>query len=263
MSKDCPNHCLRDERKQSRKRRRHRAGYLCESRSLASQWRARWVIGSSLLVGVEVSHLIHMLDAKKIKSAHIQTVVTILIPFCLWTLLLLIIPYSAFFDLFLKIALWGIPAYFFPRLADSVNPNGFLLLNRAPQWKWIFLSIIFLVAYSFLSNIGKIEVKSISVFYFVSAVVISPIVEEVAFRGVVLQKLKQLMGFMLGNAVTAVLFILYHIPLWFTRGQGISVMACLWVMFFSLCMGYFLYKSKSLWTCIIIHAVQNLLFGIL
>jgi membrane protease YdiL (CAAX protease family) len=204
-----------------------------------------------------------MIDAKRMKSAHIQTVVTILIPFCLWTLLLLIIPYSALLGLLLKIALWGIPAYFFPRLADSVNPNGFLLLNRAPQWKWIFLSAIFLVAYSSLTNIGKIEIESISVFYFVSAVVISPIVEEVAFRGVVLQKLNQLTGFMIGNAVTAVLFMLYHIPLWFTRGQGISMTACLWVLFFSLCMGYFLYESKSLWTCIIIHAVQNLLLGIL
>jgi len=204
-----------------------------------------------------------MIDAKRMKSAHIQTVVTILIPFCLWTLLLLIIPYSALLGLLLKIALWGIPAYFFPRLADSVYPNGFLLLNRAPQWKWIFLSAIFLVAYSSLTNIGKIEIESISVFYFVSAVVISPIVEEVAFRGVVLQKLNQLMGFMIGNAVTAVLFMLYHIPLWFTRGQGISMTACLWVLFFSLCMGYFLYESKSLWTCIIIHAVQNLLLGIL
>jgi membrane protease YdiL (CAAX protease family) len=159
-----------------------------------------------------------MIDAEKMKSAHTQTVVTILIPFCLWALLSLIIPYSAFFDILLKIALWGIPAYFFPRLADRVNPNGFLLLNKAPQWKWIFLSAIFLVGYSFLINIGKIEVKSISAFYFVAAVVISPIAEEVAFRGVVLQRLNQHRGFMVSNAVTAVLFMLYHIPLWFTRG---------------------------------------------
>ena len=92
---------------------------------------------------------------------------------------------------------------------------------------------------------------------------ISPIVEEVAFRGVVLQKLNQDMGFMVSHAVTALLFMLYHIPLWFARGEGISMTGCLWVIFFSLCMGYFLYKSKSLWTCIIIHSVQNLFFGIL
>jgi membrane protease YdiL (CAAX protease family) len=200
---------------------------------------------------------------KNMKSAYLKTTATILIPLGLWTLLLLIVPYSAAFSLLLKVALWGIPAYFFPKLVDRTNPNEFLLLNRAPQIKWIALSVIFLVAYSLLTNGGKIEVKSFSVFYFVSAIVLSPIIEEVAFRGVVLQKLDQLGGFRIANVATAVLFTLYHIPLWAARGQGISMLACLWVIFFSLCLGYFLFQSKSLWTCTIIHAVQNLLFRVL
>jgi membrane protease YdiL (CAAX protease family) len=197
------------------------------------------------------------------KSAHTKIAATILVPLCLWTLLLLSIPYSASFSLFLKVALWGMPAYFFPKLMDSANPNDFLLLNRAPQGKWICLSVIFLVTYSFFINGGKAEINSVSGFYFVAAIVISPIVEEIAFRGVVLQKLNQIMSFKISNIVTAILFMLYHIPLWFVRGQGASIMACLWIAFFSLWMGYFLHKSKSLWTCIIIHAVQNLLFGVL
>ena len=200
---------------------------------------------------------------KNKKTAHIKTAAIILIPFCLWTLLLLIIPYSASFGLLLKVALWGIPAYFFLKLVDSANPNDFLLLNRAPQGKWIYISGIFLIAYSLLIHAGKMQVKSISIFYIVSAIVISPIIEEIAFRGVVLQKLNQLMGFMISNAATAVLFTLYHIPLWYVRNQGVSIMASAWVMFSSLCLGCFLHKSKSMWTCIIIHAMQNLLLRVM
>jgi membrane protease YdiL (CAAX protease family) len=197
------------------------------------------------------------------KSAYLKTTATILIPLGLWTLLLLVIPYSAAVGLLLKVAVWGVPAYFFPKWVDSANPNDFLLLNKAPQVRWIALSAVFLAAYSFLIHAGKMEIKSFSVFYFVSAIVLSPIIEEIAFRGVVLQKLNQLVGFMSANTVTAVLFALYHIPLWLARGQSVSMVACLWVVFFSLCLGTFLHQSKSLWTCMIIHAVQNLLFQVL
>lgn len=191
----------------------------------------------------------------------IAIITAILLALCLWTVLLLVIPYSASFGLFLKIALWGIPAYFYPKLMDNANPNDFLLLNQAPQGKWICLSVIFLVPYALFVN-GKAEINPISVFYFLSAVVLSPLVEEIAFRGIILQKLNQLLSFKASNVVTTMSFILYHVPLWLARDQSVTIMACLWIAFFSLWMGYFL-KSKSLWTCIIVHAVQNLVFGIL
>ncbi len=197
------------------------------------------------------------------KSAHIKIAAILFVPLCLWTLLLMYVPYSTSLGLFLKVALWGIPAYFFPKLVDSINSNNFLLLNRAPQGKWIYFSVIFLIVYIFLLNGGKVEIKTVSVFYFGAAIVVSPIAEEIAFRGVVLQKLNQIVSFKISNSVTAIWFMVYHIPLWIARGQRVSIMACLWVIFFSLWMGFFLRKSKSLWTCIVIHAAQNLIFGLL
>jgi membrane protease YdiL (CAAX protease family) len=166
------------------------------------------------------------------KSPYAKIATTILVPLCLWTLLLLSIPYSSSFSLFLKVALWGIPAYFLPKLMDSANPNDFLLLKRIPQGKWIYLSAVFLIAYSLFINGGKVEINSVSGFYFVTAIVISPIVEEIAFRGFILQKLNQIMPFRLSNIVTAIGFTLYHLPLWLARGQSVSILACLWVVFF-------------------------------
>lgn len=191
-----------------------------------------------------------------------KTIAVILLPFFLWTSLLLILPHSASLDLLMKIILWGIPAYLFPKLVENTSPNKFLLLDRPPRLKWILLSVAFLIVYSVLINAGKLEAKPVSLFYVISAVVMSPVIEEIAFRGVILQVFHRFMGWAYANAATAILFMLYHIPLWLGRGQGISIMGGLWVIFFALCMGYVMSRTKSLWTCIIIHAVQNFLFGV-
>ena len=203
------------------------------------------------------------LNAIEMKPAPGRVVTASLVPLSLWTVLLLVLPYSPTVSLLLKVALWGIPAYLYPKLVGGAEPNDFLLLKSAPRGKWIYLSAVFLILYSILLSGGKVQVHSISIFFLVSAVVISPIVEEIAFRGVLLQALNQRWSFNISNSVTAMAFILYHVPLWLARGHGVSIMACLWLAFFSWWMGYFLLKSKSLWTCIIIHAVQNLVLGIL
>ncbi len=204
-----------------------------------------------------------MAEAKAVRSTHTKIIAVILLPSFLWTSLLLFMPYSASFALLLKIILWGLPAYLFPKLAENINPSEFLLLNKSPKGKWILLSVAFLVAYSVLMNVGRLEVKTVSLFYGISAIARSPVIEEIAFRGVILQMLHQYMRWAYANVATAILFMLYHIPLWLARGQSVSLMDCLWVIFFAVCMGYVMVYSRSLWTCIIIHAVQNLLFGIL
>jgi membrane protease YdiL (CAAX protease family) len=204
-----------------------------------------------------------MTEAKAKRFIYTKIIALILLPSFLWVSLLLIVPYSATYDLLLKLILWGIPAYVFPKLVENNNPNKFLLLNRFPSGKWILLSVAFLIVYIALINGGRLEAKPVSLFYVVSAVVMSPIIEEIAFRGVVLPLFHQFMGWAYANVATALLFMLYHIPLWLVRGQGVSLMGCSWVIFFAVCMGYVMSQSKSLWNCIIIHAVQNLLFGIL
>ena len=204
-----------------------------------------------------------MTDAAAVRSTQIKIAAVVLLPLCLWTALIWATPYSPSFDLLLKVVLWGIPAYLYPRWVEHANRLEFLRLNEPPRWKWIFLSTIFLAAYTFLIRGGKIAVQPVSQFYVISAVVVSPVIEEMAFRGAILGLLSRVMGFAAANTVAAVLFLLYHLPLWLQRGQGVSLLGCLWVIFFALAVGCVVSRSKSLWTCAIIHAVQNLLFGIL
>ena len=200
---------------------------------------------------------------KTAKTVPGTTIAWVIIPLGLWALLLLTLPYSSWLSLVLKVVLFGIPAYLFPRVVEKTDPNAFLLLNRAPDIRWIGLSAVFLALYALFVDRGQTGSHSVSVFFLVAAIVVSPLVEETMFRGLVLQKLDRLIAFRFSNLATSLLFLLYHVPAWIARGQSISLLGSLWIVFVSLCLGYFLQKSRSLWTCIIIHALQNLLTTIL
>lgn len=181
--------------------------------------------------------------------------------FAVWTLLLLTLPYSVWLGLALKVLVFGLPAYVATRFTTiGGSLAGTLGLRQAPYSGWIALSTAMLAAYLALVG-GWSGLRPMSIFFFVSAVVISPFVEEFTFRGVLLQQLGRVVPFRVANVTTAVLFVLYHIPLWLARGQAPSLMSCLWVAALSLWLGYVMRRSRSLWTCIIVHAIQNLLLG--
>lgn len=181
--------------------------------------------------------------------------------FAAWTLLLLTLPYSAWLGLGLKVLVLGVPAYLVARFTPSArNLIGSLGLRQVPHAGWIALSTAVLVSYLALVG-GWSGLRPISAFFVVSAVVVSPLVEEFVFRGVLLQQLDRVAPFIVANLTTTVLFVLYHIPLWSARGQAPSLMSCLWVATLSLWLGYVMRRSRSLWTCIVVHAIQNLLLG--
>jgi membrane protease YdiL (CAAX protease family) len=198
---------------------------------------------------------------KTVKTVPKTTIALMVVPLGLWALLLLTLPYSSWLSLLLKVVLFGIPAYLFPRLVDGVDSNRYLLLNKAPSVGWICLSGVFLALYAHFVDRG--QSGSVSVFFVVAAIVVSPLVEEMMFRGLVLQKLNRLLPFTFSNLATSLLFLVFHFPVWIVRGQSISFLGSLWVVFVSLCLGYFLRRSRSLWTCVIIHALQNLFITVL
>ena len=181
-------------------------------------------------------------------------------PLGLWSLLLLGLPYSATLAVVLKIVLWGLPALAYPR-RERANPVAYLGFDKAPHLRWLFGAAAFIAGYSLLIHGGRPYLPPISGFFLVSAWVVSPIVEEAAFRGVLLRRLANVAGTSAGNLATAALFVLYHVPLWLARGTDISVLGCLWVACFSVWMGYVFHRTGSLWTCIGIHALNNLMLG--
>jgi membrane protease YdiL (CAAX protease family) len=88
---------------------------------------------------------------------------------------------------------------------------------------------------------------------------LSAFVEEVVFRGLVLQRAGEYMGFWKANALSAGLFVGVHVRGWIFSGvplPGIASSAA-FVLVLALVLGYLLKRTGSLWACVVCHAMSN------
>lgn len=85
----------------------------------------------------------------------------------------------------------------------------------------------------------------------VNLLVIAPITEEIALRGIVYTRVEKTTNAVTAIIVSSVLFGIMH----FIAGGIVLVIGA---TLMSLIFGYIFYKFKSLWVCILSHAVANL-----
>ena len=95
--------------------------------------------------------------------------------------------------------------------------------------------------------------------------VLSPttLIEEVYFRGFLLNKFWQAMGFWRANAASSALFVLIHFPGWFALGRFATppqlAVDALGIFAFGLVFGWAMKRTGSLWPAYALHALNNLL----
>lgn len=81
--------------------------------------------------------------------------------------------------------------------------------------------------------------------------VIAPIAEEIALRGIVYTRVEKTTNAVTAIIVSTILFGLMHL-------MAGGIVLVIGASFMALVFGYIFYKFKSLWVCIIAHAVANL-----
>ena len=95
-----------------------------------------------------------------------------------------------------------------------------------------------------------------------TALVVGPFVEEITFRGVVLDALQNHMKFWLANLITGFLFLLIHLPGWYFQGTlaahltrpaggGLLILILGWVF------GFVARKSGSVSGSLLTHVINN------
>ena len=93
--------------------------------------------------------------------------------------------------------------------------------------------------------------------------ILSPatLVEEIFFRGFLLNKFWQTMGFRRANLASSSLFALVHFPGWFALGQPMPLIATdtLGLLVIGTVLGWAMTRTDSLWTAYTLHALNNLL----
>lgn len=97
---------------------------------------------------------------------------------------------------------------------------------------------------------GKIPLFG-TIMMIANLLVIAPITEEIAFRGIVYTRVEKTTNAVIAIIVSSILFGLMH----FMAGGIILVIGAILM---ALVFGYIFYKYKSLWVCIIAHTIANL-----
>lgn len=163
-------------------------------------------------------------------------------------------------SLLIYLLLLIIPVMLLLKLKDKVKPLDFLKLT-VNVWKGVIngvvIGILFVVVLLIKKAIlggGKINLN-IGILW-VSGFLVG-ILEEIPFRGYILQKLNKKMNFWSADIVTSIIFVSMHIPIWIISGMNIYSSAVS-VFFVSIILGYLFEENESLWVPIICHSVFNL-----
>lgn len=96
-----------------------------------------------------------------------------------------------------------------------------------------------------------------------SAVLVSPAVEEITFRGAILGALENRFRFAAANTITALLFLGAHMPGWYFQGRLLANLktpagGALSIFLLGWLFGYAAHKSRSAAASTLCHALNNL-----
>jgi uncharacterized protein len=85
--------------------------------------------------------------------------------------------------------------------------------------------------------------------------------EEIPCRGLVFQKLNELLGFWPASLLGSFVFVCLHVPYWISLGTPLFSYpyTALYIFVFAWLLCFVLKRSGSLWGCIIIHGLNGLL----
>lgn len=172
---------------------------------------------------------------------YLRTISSIIIKFIFWIILVFVYSKVIYKE------------NIFDKLSFKNNKKGIL-------YAFIFgyFLLVINLAYNYLSR-GTLFDFNVSVRGFISAVVFAPIIEEIVFRGYILEKLKLSLPFFWANFLTAILFVLIHFPGWLIWGDGVSLETSLSILLVSFIWGYMYKKSGSFLSPILGHTFNNLI----
>ena len=175
----------------------------------------------------------------------------------------------------IKLILWVLPASAFAYWLRSAPPAKYLGLTvHLGQRKWLLClaaTLAFLLAVTLFEittgrkSFSRANLASLPIPLALLQFVISPLFEEILFRGLVMKELMTLLPTWLANTLTSLLFVGTHLPYWLSHGgptQAVSVNA-LGVFAFSVLACWLFAKSRSTWPSTAAHIANNILSALL
>jgi uncharacterized protein len=177
---------------------------------------------------------------------------------------------ATFADL-LKLLLWVLPAAAFAYWLRSARPTQYLGLSVVPTLRnWMLCLAVtagFLLAVMlFESTVGGksfsgARLSSLGPVLALLQLALSPLLEELLFRGLVMKELMTLLPTYLATVLTSLLFVGVHLPFWLSHGGLTQAMIsnALGVFVFSLLACWLFARTGSIWPPTAAHIANNIL----
>ncbi len=170
-----------------------------------------------------------------------------------------------------KVMLWVGPAWVYVRWIRQTPVLRYLGISVVPaRREW---GIAGLVTLLYLGTVVGLEVKfggksihpSVPAAFALAFLAASALIEEIFFRGLVLQELSRHIRGVPANIITSLLFVAVHWPHWlWSRGLNASVLAdSVGVILASLLFGWLYLRTRSVWPCFTAHVANNVVSGFL
>ena len=164
----------------------------------------------------------------------------------------------AYSDL-LKLVMWVLPAAAFAFLLRGASPAKYLGLSVWPSLRnWMLclgVTVIFLVAVAIVNSVivkrsfSAAGLSSLPIALWLLQLVISPLLEELLFRGFIMKELLTLLPAHLAITLNSLLFVGAHLPFWLSHGGVTQAMVAnaVGVFVFSTVACWLFAKTASIW----------------
>lgn len=181
---------------------------------------------------------------------------------------------AAYSDL-VKLVLWVLPAAAFAYWLKSTPPARYMGLFVVPSRRtWLLclaVTLVFLLAtLLFELTIGRkffstASLSAMPPILVLLQLVMSPLLEELLFRGLVMKELLALLPTYLATALTSLLFVGAHLPFWLSHGGLTQTMLVnsFGIFVFSVLACWLYAKSASVWPPTLAHIANNILSSLL
>ncbi len=165
----------------------------------------------------------------------------------------------------LKFLIFVVFPYLYIKFIYKENPIVAFKFNTDIKKGFLYglvgsVAIVILGVIVYFTSNGTQSLKGLNFQDLFFIFIFAALFEEIAFKGLILNKLNVLMSFGKANIVTALLFVFIHMPQYIMKGTFTSQVALnsfIIIFIWGIIGGYIFKKSNSIWSIVIVHGIWD------
>ena len=167
----------------------------------------------------------------------------------------------AVLNISIRLLVWVAPVLIHLRYVDGVDPFDYLKLTRRVGRGFVIALVLTIV--NLLASIARYGVphptlERVTWNSMIGTSFLIGFIEEIPYRGFMLQKFAERMDFWLANLITSLLFLAIHLPGWLALHMLRADLA-ITIFIFGVVMAIVFRYADSLWAPIVAHSTNDFL----